>query len=131
MRLRQRGFDDASIERVLLKLKEQGLIDDIAFARFWMRNRESFSPRSWRMLQHELRQKGISPHIIAEVAEGVDDQGSAYRAAQKKASKSTSSDYYSFRRKFSVFLRRRGFDYDIIQQTVNQLWQELGEGKNA
>jgi SOS response regulatory protein OraA/RecX len=83
------------------------------------------------MLQHELRQKGISPHIIAEVAEGVDDQGSAYRAAQKKASKSTSSDYYSFRRKFSVFLRRRGFDYDIIQQTVNQLWQELGEGKNA
>ena len=130
-RLRQRGFDDVSIERVILKLKEQGLIDDIAFARFWKENRESFSPRSRRMLQQELRQKGISPQIIAEVVEEVDDRRSAYKAAQRKAGKLTSSDPHSFRRKFSAFLRRRGFDYEVTKHTVNQLCQELEGDKNA
>ena len=83
------------------------------------------------MLQRELRQKGISPQIIAEVVEEVDDHRIAYRAAQRRASKVTSSDYHSFRRQFGAFLRRRGFDYEVTQHTVNQLYQELEEDKNA
>ena len=130
-RLRQRGFDDVSVERVILKLKEQGSIDDIAFARFWKENRESFSPRSRRMLQQELRQKGISPQIVAEVVEEVDDWSSAYEAVRRKAGKLTSSDPDSSRRKFSAFLRRRGFDYEVTRHTLNQLYQELEGDKNA
>ncbi len=128
MRLRRRGFDEHSIEEAILKLKEQGLVDDLAFAQFWKDNRESFSPRSQAMLQRELRQKGIPPHIIDKVAEEVDDQASAYRSAQKKAAKLTLSDYPSFRHKLSNFLKRRGFNYEVTQHTINQLWQELKEG---
>ena len=45
-RLFRRRFDADSVARVLAKLKEQGLVDDAAFARFWRDNRTEFSPRS-------------------------------------------------------------------------------------
>jgi len=45
-RLHQRGFGDDNINAVLELLKEQGLIDDVAFARFWSDSRKSFNPRS-------------------------------------------------------------------------------------
>ncbi len=126
MRLRKRGFDDSSIEGVLLKLKEQGLVDDSAFAQFWKENRESFSPRSRAMLHRELRQKGVAPYIIAEVAGEIDEEASAYQAGRKKAKKLISSDCDSFCRQLVAFLKRRGFNYEVTQHTVNQLWQERG-----
>lgn len=124
MRLRKRGFDNSSIESALLKLKEQGLIDDYAFAQFWKENREVFSPRGRAMLQRELRQKGVASHIIAEAIREIDEEAGAYRAAQKKAEKLASSDREGFYRKLGSFLRRRGFNYEITQHTVKQLWLE-------
>ena len=57
-RLHRRGFNGDSVEAVIAKLKEQGLVDDVAFAQFWKDNRESFSPRSQRLTKLELRRKG-------------------------------------------------------------------------
>jgi len=45
-RLSRRGFDDGSVEAVLVRLKEAALVDDAEFARFWQDNRQAFSPRS-------------------------------------------------------------------------------------
>ena len=45
-RLSRRSFDSASIEAVLKLLKEQALVDDVAFAQFWRESRQSFRPRS-------------------------------------------------------------------------------------
>ncbi len=53
-RLQQRDFDDDSIDAVIARLKEQGLVDDIAFAQFWKDNRESFSPRSRWLTKLEI-----------------------------------------------------------------------------
>lgn len=122
--LRRRGFDDSSIESVIRGLRERGLVDDADFARFWKDNRESFSPRSRAMLRRELRQKGIDSGIIAEVAGGVDEEASAYKAARKKMRLLASSDYEGFYRSLDAFLRRRGFSGDIVRQAVTQLWQE-------
>jgi len=127
IRLQKRGFDDSSIEEVLHKLREQGLVDDFAFAKFWKENRESFSPRSWMMLQRELRQKGVAPYIIKEVAEGIDEEATAYRAAQKIMKRLALADYDSFCRRLGAFLKRRGFNYEVIQHVVNQLWHERGK----
>ena len=124
MRLRKRGFDDPSIESVIRNLREQRLVDDAAFAQFWRDNRESFSPRSRTLLQRELRGKGVASYIIAEVAEGIDDEASAYRAAQQKVKKLACSDYDGFCRKLGAFLKRRGFDHEVARRTINRLWQE-------
>jgi len=127
-RLRRRGFDDDCIGAVMAKLKEQGLVDDVAFAQFWKENRESFSPRSQRLTKLELRQKGVTADIIEQVVSDLDEEDSAYRAALNRTRHWPVSDYPNFRRRLAEYLRRRGFDYEVIVHTVERVWQERESG---
>jgi len=126
--LHQRGFDDGTVAAVLDKLKEQGLVDDIAFAQFWKDNRESFSPRSQRLTKLELRQKGVAGNIIDQIADTIDDEDGAYRAARSKARSLPLADYQSFRRRLGNYLKRRGFSYEVINHTIARLWPEIESG---
>jgi regulatory protein len=125
-RLHQRGFTGDTMEVVLTRLREEGLVDDMAFAQFWKDNRESFSPRSQWLTKLELRQKGVTNDIIDRVTQTIDDEDSAYRAALSKARSLPQADYSSFRRRLGGYLRRRGFSYGVINHTTERLWQELG-----
>ncbi len=126
-RLHQRGVDGDSVEAVLAKLKEQGVVDDMAFAQFWKDNRESFSPRSQWLTKLELRRKGVADDIIDQVTDAIDDDNSAYRVALSKARSLPLSDRQGFRRRLGDYLKRRGFGYGVINHTVERVWQELGE----
>jgi len=126
-RLHRRGFDGDSVEAVLTKLKEQGVVDDMEFAQFWKDNRESFSPRSQWLTKLELRRKGVADDIIDQVTGAIDDDNSAYRVALSKARSLPLSDRQGFRRRLGDYLKRRGFGYGVINHTVERVWQELGE----
>ena len=125
-RLHWRGFDGDNVEAALTKLREQGLVDDLAFAQFWKDNREAFRPRSRWLTKLELRQKGVADNIIDQVVANVDEEDSAYRAAVSRARSLPRSDYQSFRRRLGQYLKRRGFGYQVITQTVERVWQERG-----
>ena len=126
-RLHRRGFDGDSVETVLAKLKEQGLVDDTEFARFWKDNREWFSPRSQWLTKLELKRKGVADDIIDQVTEAIDDDNSAYQVALSKARNLPLSDRQVFRRRLGDYLKRRGFGYGVINHTVERVWQELRE----
>jgi len=123
-RLQRRGFDESTVSAVIAKLKEQGLIDDLAFARFWQENRDSFKPRSRWLTRLELRQKGVTDDIIDQVFTATDDSDNAYRAALSKARHLSRSDYQDFRYRLGQYLKRRGFGYEIINRTVERVWEE-------
>ena len=124
-RLVQRGFQSTVVETVIARLKEQSLVDDIAFARFWKENRDTFSPRSQWLTGLELRRKGVSDDIISTAVSDIDDYDSAYRAALSRGRRLPLSDYQTFHRRLGDFLKRRGFSYGVITRTVRRLWQEL------
>ena len=126
-RLHSRGFEDSQIELAINKLKEQNLLDDTAFAQFWKENRETFRPRSQRLTKLELRKKGVADEIIDEVNEQSNDMDSAYRAALSRSQHLPCHDCEIFRRRLGGYLKRRGFDYSVINQTVKKVWQELTE----
>ncbi len=125
-RLRRRGFENDCIEKVVTDLKEQGLIDDTSFARFWKENRQDFSPRSRWLTGVELRRKGIDPELIDRTVSEVDDNDAAYRAALHKSRHLPLSDYQLFRRRLGEHLKRRGFSYEVITKTIDRVWQENG-----
>jgi len=125
-RLYKRGFDGDCTEKALARLKEQGLVDDAAFARFWKDNRESFSPRSRRQTRLELRQKGLPADVIEPIIREINESDSAYRAALGKVRRLPLSDFQIFRRRLGAHLGRRGFGYDIINETVARIWKEHG-----
>lgn len=116
-------------QAVLARLTKAGLLDDLAFARYWVENRENFNPRGARMLRYELCQKGVDEAIIAQALRGINEEESAYRAIAKRGRRLRHLDRQSFRRKLSPFLQRRGFTYEAINQALDRLWQELNEGR--
>jgi regulatory protein len=126
-RLHRRAIEDSKIEIIINKLKEQHLLDDTAFAQFWKENREAFRPRSQRLTRLELKKKGVADDIIKEVTDESDDAQNAYAAALSKAQRLPKQDYEVFRRRLGDYLKRRGFGYMIISQTVKRLWQESKE----
>ena len=52
------------IEKIILKLKEHNFINDLEFAKHWIESRIRFKPRSSRLIQMELKQKGIAQDLI-------------------------------------------------------------------
>jgi len=123
--LKRRKVVPDAVAVVVNRLTEAGLLDDEAFARYWVENREAFRPRGKRSLRFELRGKGVANEIIDRAIEDVDESGSAYRAARVRAQRLSQLDYQTFRRRLGGFLQRRGFDYGIVKETVNRLWREL------
>ncbi|MDP2919280.1 MAG: regulatory protein RecX, partial [Dehalococcoidia bacterium] len=126
-RLGRRGFPAEHISAALDKLKEQGLLDDAAFARFWAENRATFRPRSRAITRRELHQKGVPEEVIREAVSEIDEVESAYRAALSKVRRFSQFEYPEFRQRLGEFLRRRGFNYDIINRTIKKVWEERKE----
>jgi regulatory protein len=118
-------------EEVIERLTRAKLLDDLAFARYWVENRESFNPRGLRMLRYELRQKGLSEETIAQALTDLDEQESAYRIALRRGRRLAHLDQLSFRQKLGAYLLRRGFPYEVVNLAVERAWQELGaDGEN-
>jgi regulatory protein len=112
-----------TIEAVVARLTQSRMLDDAAFARFWVENRTAFSPRSGRLMSYELRQKGVAGGDI-EVALPSEDGDSAKDAAMRRARSLASLDHETFRKKLLPYLQRRGFGYETASEAVESAWQE-------
>ena len=112
---------------VVERLTLAGLLDDQAFASYWVENRESFKPRGRHALRYELRQKGLGEEIIALALEDIDEEDSAYRALINRAGRIAPLDRGAFRKKLGSFLRRRGFSYEAINAALERAGQEMVE----
>jgi regulatory protein len=126
-RLQRAGTDAAAIETVLERLRQHALVDDAAFAEYWVEQRQTFKPRGTRLLRAELRQHGIEATAAEAAAQtsaasATDD---AYRAARKRARQLSSADERAFKSRLAQFLARRGFDWETISVAVNRLWEEI------
>ena len=112
------------IEQTITRLTEAGLLDDAAFAKYWVENRETFRPRAGRALKFELKRKGISDANIGDALGEIDESESAYRAAENRAKRWSELERREFFEKVTAFLVRRGFSYDIAKQAAKRLWDE-------
>jgi regulatory protein len=125
--LHKKAFDDLLIVHVVDDLTAAKLLDDQAFAAYWVEQRETFKPRSRLGLRQELRQKGVPHQIIEDALEQVDEESAARRVAEKQAWRWNQLSEDEYRVKLSRFLQRHGFPYDVIVETTNVTWQTLNE----
>ena len=126
--LEKRDLAEQQIEEVLERLERAGLLDDEAFAQYWVENRERFRPKGLRALRYELRLKGISNEIIEQALASVDVSASAYRSAGKKARQVEHLDQREFQQKIVEYLARRGFDYEVAREAAERHWSERMAG---
>jgi regulatory protein len=72
-KLAQRNVPDDIATRLLDRFEEVGLVDDAAFARLWVEQRQSGRGLARRALAQELRRKGIEDDVAREALEEIDD----------------------------------------------------------
>jgi len=123
--LKKKGFDETAIETALTRLQEIGLLDDVAFANYWVEQRETFKPRSQMALRQELMQKGVDRAIIDEAIRMVDEEAAARKAAEKKLYSWRNLPEDQFKKKANSFLQRKGFSYSITKEITDELWEEI------
>ena len=125
-RLVEAGYEPATIDLVLDRLRRSGLVMDEQFARTWIENRSEFRPRGRRLLAAELRQKGVSDEVITQALEDMTDESSlAYQAAKRYARRLAGLEWLRFRERLGAFLARRGFSYETSLPAVRRVWEEL------
>lgn len=96
------------------RLKHFELLDDEKFARWWVDQRLEFRKKAKRALAFELRNKGISSEIIANVLAdtAVDEPAMALALLEKKAGSWDEP-------KCLRYLAGRGFDWETAKSAVD------------
>lgn len=118
MKLRRKQAQDDVIERVIERLEEIALLDDLNFAQAWVENQQAFRPRGRKVLSLELRNKGLSNDLIEEVLNGFDDEEAAYKAAEKAFPRYQALPREVAKQRFLAYLARRGFAYGLCRKVV-------------
>jgi regulatory protein len=122
-----KGYCGHIVDEVVSRLERQGYLDDLAFARFWVQNREEFRPRGRRALQYELRQKGVSQHDIDAVLADYEESEAAWNAVSKRLDRWASLDESTFKQRVMGHLDRRGFPYEICLEMADKAWRDVQE----
>ena len=128
--LENKDVEPDVITQVIDRLRRMRLLDDAAFAEFWVENRESFRPRGAWALRGELRQKGVASEVIEEALSDLDEESAALRASEQAVRRYARLDYETFFRRFVGYLQRRGFPYGLSRRMVELRWSELHQDES-
>ena len=120
----QEEVSDLVIESLIEKLKQKGLLDDKQFASSWVQSRGKKKGKIG--LKMELIQKGIAKEIIDELINQTpeSEQLIAQGALEKKIRLWEKLPYLEFKKKAYEFLLRRGFEYEVVKDTIENFLQK-------
>ena len=121
--LRSKKFEAETIDHAIDRLRAQRYVDDEAFARWWVEQRERFKPRGHRALRTELAQKGVGRDVVelvlGERAPDADVE-QARRALSRPLTRWADMPDAEKRRKIHGYLAARGFDYETIDEVTRR-----------
>ena len=121
--LRSKKFDVETSDHAIDRLRAQRYVDDEAFARWWVEQRERFKPRGQRALRTELAQKGVGRDavelVLGERAPDADVE-QARRALSRPLTRWADMPDAEKRRKIHGYLAARGFDYETIDEVTRR-----------
>lgn len=120
-RLARKGFAPAVIRAAVSELEAAGMVDDDEFARAWVQERLSSSPRGSLVIRWELRRKGVEEKIIQRALEQeMGEEGeleAALRVAARHMPRPGEGEPAGLRR-LAGALKRRGFTFDVIDAVL-------------
>jgi len=125
-RLGSAGYQSELIEAAITRLTDVGLLNDLEFARMWVRSRDASRPRGEQALRRELQLKGLERELIAGVLEeraagAPPDRAAAERLLQRRrASLERIPDVADRRRRAYALLARNGFDPEACSEAVRR-----------
>jgi regulatory protein len=125
-RLRRSGTSDDVLAVTLARLERIGFVDDVAFARWWVEQRDRHAPRGRVALETELRAKRVPPAVIAELRmpEGDDpavtEDDRADAALERHLRGRPLPDDRKALQRLGMFLVRRGFSPETARAALRR-----------
>lgn len=109
-------------DKLFNRLKRLELVDDEKFAKWWVEQRQNFKPRSKRILNNELRIKGIEKDLIDKILSeiSIDEFTIAKQELEKRAYKWERLDPKSAHKKKMEYLLRKGFVWEVVEKVVKK-----------
>jgi len=108
----------AMIDKIMIKVRDKGYINDESFARAWIESRQMTKKSSTRRLEQELQQKGVTRDIIATVLQKVEineiDNLRALVIKKRRLAR------YKDNKKLLPYLVRQGYSYDDVKKVINE-----------
>jgi regulatory protein len=147
-RLQRAGAEPSVITGVLERLERLGYVDDAAFVRWWTEQRDRHSPRGRRLVEAELRQRGIGRDEIETLRETWDEperapgeehlpttdaERAAMALGRHLRGRTIPEDRQAVQR-LGMFLVRRGFDPETARAAIRTAQRNAGaatEGDDA
>ncbi len=109
--------------RLLDRFEEVGLVDDAAFAREWVAQRQSGKGLARRALAQELRRKGIEDEVATEALDAIDDDAEVEAArglVQAKLRSVANLDRDRAVRRLVGMLARKGHSSSVAFRVVKE-----------
>src|SRR3989344_7029519 len=115
---KRRKVHESLHKELFNRLNRLELTDDEKFAEWWVEQRQTFKPKSLRILNNELRIKGIKKDIIEEVLgeTKIDEEKIAKELLEKKAYRWKALPVREAKQKAYEYLARKGFSWDTISK---------------
>ena len=92
-------YDTEVVQQAIADLREQGYLNDFAFAEGWLKRRQRSSPRGERQIRQELLGLGVEEGAVQQALAGFDAWENAYRAGRSFAQRLKKADYPQFHRR--------------------------------
>ena len=119
---RRKKVHESLFSKLLDRLNHLELIDDEKFAKWWVEQRQNFRPKPKRILNNELRIKGINNEIIKKVLgeEKIDEEKMARDLIEKKLYKWKNLSSREACQKMSQYLAQKGFSWEVIEKVTSK-----------
>ncbi len=107
------GFDFATIDRTMARLRQLRLVDDAEFARRWIAER---ADRRGRVaLLAELEAKGVPSDVAAEALEPIEEEARATELAARHLARLGGLPLARQAARIQGMLLRRGFEEEVAE----------------
>ncbi len=115
--------------KVLDRFTDVGLVDDGAFARTWVTQRQQGKGLSRRVLAQELRRKGVDDEVAKEALDEIDpadEASAAHELVRKKMRSMRGVDDQVATRRLVGMLARKGYPPGMSFSVVREELQRAG-----
>lgn len=128
-KLKAKDVPDEVAAQLLDRFEEVGLVDDAAFARTWVSQRQSGKGLAKRALAQELRRKGVDDETVRDALDELDpeaEEEAARLLVRKKLRSLGRVDDQTAARRLVGMLARKGYGSGLAFSVVKSEMAEVG-----
>ena len=120
--LRDNDYDADAISKTIEFLESYNLIDDSAYVKSFINDKNNISKWSKNKIRYALRSKKIDDQLIETYLSYISDEEEFQKAYDFAIKKSRGKTDYETKEKVYRYLSSKGFEYDIISRVIGEIF---------